>query len=175
MVGTPSKDTSHIVRVFDLTYFARSQRSKFKITLSGGTFCCYLIQRVLIWCGGESKYPLCVRQISAGSDFKYGRNRTFCVLWYCNPRVQGSNPGTDTNFFFLFFLFLLSFYNCILFFFIDLVQFTTTSRYMTYFLGGHLGNQSFAILKPMVVARVTKFLWWVCLIRLHHISPGFLI
>ena len=28
MVGTPSRDTSHFIRVFDLTYFSRSQRSK---------------------------------------------------------------------------------------------------------------------------------------------------
>jgi hypothetical protein len=29
MVGTSSKGTSHILRIFDLTYFSRSQRSKF--------------------------------------------------------------------------------------------------------------------------------------------------
>ena len=88
-------------------------------------------------------------------------------------RVQTPVPTQIFLSFFFFFFCHFIIVSC--FFLIDLVQFTTTSRYMTYFLGGHLGNQSFAILKPMVVARETKFLWWVCLIRLHHKSPGFLI
>ena len=41
-VGTSNEASSHIVRVFDLTYFSRSQRSKFEISPSDGTFPCYL-------------------------------------------------------------------------------------------------------------------------------------
>jgi hypothetical protein len=37
--------------------------------------------------------------------------------------------------------------------------------------GGHLVNQSFEAL--MVVVKLTKCLWEVYLIRLHHIYPGF--
>ena len=40
-VGTSDEAPSHIVLVFDLTYFSRSQRSKFKISPLVGTFQCY--------------------------------------------------------------------------------------------------------------------------------------
>ena len=53
--------TAHIIRVFDffdLTYFSRSQRSKF-IICSVGMFCSHLTQRVLMLCDYVSRYIVC--------------------------------------------------------------------------------------------------------------------
>ena len=72
-VGTSSETTLHILRVLDLTYISRSQRSKFEISASGGTFRYYLAQDAVTWCADVLRYPVCVRQISVRSDSKYGR------------------------------------------------------------------------------------------------------
>jgi hypothetical protein len=45
MGGVSSKTTSHITRVLDLTYFSRSQRSKFETKVN--LFCHYLTWKVL--------------------------------------------------------------------------------------------------------------------------------
>ena len=42
--------TSHELWVSELTYLSRSLRSKFEISLPGGTFCYYLTERAVIWC-----------------------------------------------------------------------------------------------------------------------------
>ena len=42
--------TSHELGVSELTYFSRSLRSEFVISLPGGTFCYYLTETAVIWC-----------------------------------------------------------------------------------------------------------------------------
>jgi hypothetical protein len=73
MGGVSNKTTSHITQVLDLTSFSKSQRSKFKTSPPGGTFRCCLTQRAIIWCDDVSRQPLCVCQILARSDSKFGR------------------------------------------------------------------------------------------------------
>ena len=40
-------------------------------------------------------------------------------------------------------------------------------------IGGALRKQTLAISKLTVIARITKFLLWVPLVRLHYIFSGF--
>ena len=41
--------------VLNLTFFSRSQRSKFKISPSGRTFCYYWTWRAVVWCDDVSR------------------------------------------------------------------------------------------------------------------------
>jgi hypothetical protein len=47
IIGTSNKDTWHNTWVFDLTYFSRSQRSKFETKYEVDVFCYYLTWKVL--------------------------------------------------------------------------------------------------------------------------------
>jgi hypothetical protein len=72
MGGVSNKNTSHITRVLDLTYFSRLQRSKFETKYEVDVFCYYLTWKVLTWHDHVSRHHLRFYQISAQSDFKYG-------------------------------------------------------------------------------------------------------
>jgi hypothetical protein len=69
IIGTSNKDTWHTTRVFDLTYFWRSQRSKFKTAPLVCTFRFNLTQNITLW-EHVARHHLCFYQISAQSDFK---------------------------------------------------------------------------------------------------------
>ena len=59
-----------------LTYFSRSQGSKFNILLSGGKFRYYLTESAVIWCDDVSRHSLYLRQISIRLDSNYDRQGT---------------------------------------------------------------------------------------------------
>jgi hypothetical protein len=76
IIGRPTsnKDTYHNIRVFDLTnYFWRSQRSKFKTAPLASWHVSLLFDL----------YCLRFYQISARSDFKYGRQATILENQLC--------------------------------------------------------------------------------------------
>jgi hypothetical protein len=65
-------DSGHSSPVFDLTYFSRSQRSKFEINYEVNVFCYYLTWKVLTLHERVSRHHLCFYPILAQSDFECG-------------------------------------------------------------------------------------------------------
>jgi hypothetical protein len=72
IIGMSNKDTWHNTTVFYLTYFSRSQRSKFETNYEVDIFCYYLTWKVLALHERVSRHHLRFYKILAQSDFKYG-------------------------------------------------------------------------------------------------------
>ena len=73
--------TSHELWVSGLTYFSRSLRSKFEISLPGGTFCYYLTERAVSWCNDVySSYLLCACQIQSDPIPKCGHQGRYSKM-----------------------------------------------------------------------------------------------
>jgi hypothetical protein len=72
IIGSSNKHTWHNTPVFDLTYFSRSQWSKFETNYEVDIFCYDLTWKVLTLDERVSRHYLRFYQILAQSDFKYG-------------------------------------------------------------------------------------------------------
>jgi hypothetical protein len=73
MVGVSDEATLHITQVFDLTYFSRSQRSKFIKNDEVVMFCHYLVYNVVTLCRHVYRCSLPYPWILVRSGIKYGR------------------------------------------------------------------------------------------------------